>query len=235
MSVARAGRGVLARGLLVIILLVGGVALWKVSGSAYGPEQLKAWVDAELRGAGVAAVPMLIGAGAVFTGLGLSRQVFAMVAGYAYGAIGGTAIALTAEMLGVALAFAFARHVARDPLRRRFGGRIRRFDEFLTRHPVSMTVAAKLFPLGSNLVLNLLAGVSSIALWPYLLGSAIGHLPQTAVFATVAAGLSTGRDLQILLGTALFAASGLIGLRLMQKYRRLADAAVAPATPGDRP
>jgi len=212
--------GILVRGLLVLGAIVAAFALLRHAGFEYGPEQLKAWVDAQVRQRGAAGILLFTAAGALFTAVGLSRQALAFVAGYAFGAIGGAAVSLLAEMAGVALAFSFARYVARDRVVRRYGGNIRRFDRFLHGNPFLMTVAVKLFPLGSNVVLNVLAGVSSVPLRPYLLGSAVGHAPQTLIFAMVAAGVATGDHLQSVLAVVLFLISGLIGLYLFRKYRR---------------
>jgi len=232
--------GVLVRGLLVLGLILGLFAALRHAGLGFGPEELKNWVDAEVRERGIPGILFFFGAGALFTGVGLSRQALAFVAGYAFGAAGGAAISLAAEMAGVALAFSFARYVARDRVVRRYGGNIRRFDEFLRGNPFLMTVAVKLFPLGSNVVLNVLAGVSSVPLRPYLLGSAAGHAPQTLIFSMVAAGVATGDHLQGILAAVLFVLSGLIGLHLYRKYRRDLEAddgqgSVLEAAPRDRP
>ena len=212
--------GILVRGLLVLGAIVAAFALLRHSGFEYGPEQLKDCVDVQVRERGAAGILLFMAAGALFTGIGLSRQALAFVAGYAFGAVGGAALSLVAEMAGVALAFSFARYVTRDRVVRRYGGNIRRFDEFLRGNPFLMTVAVKLFPLGSNVVLNVLAGVSSVPLRPYLLGSAVGHAPQTLIFAMVAAGVATGDHLQSVLAVVLFLVSGMIGLYLYRKYRR---------------
>jgi len=212
--------GVLVRGLLVLGAILVVFAVLRQAGFEYGPEQLKDWVDSQVRERGASGILLFVAAGALFTGIGLSRQALAFVAGYAFGAIGGAALSLVAEMAGVALAFSFARYVARDRVARRYGGNIGRFDQFLRGNPFLMTVAVKLFPLGSNVVLNVLAGVSSVPLRPYLLGSAVGHAPQTLIFAMVATGVATGDHLQSVLAVALFVVSGLIGLHLYRTYRR---------------
>jgi uncharacterized membrane protein YdjX (TVP38/TMEM64 family) len=212
--------GILVRGLLVLGAIVAVFALLRHAGFEYGPEQLKDWVDAQVRERGAAGLLLFAAAGALFTGIGLSRQALAFVAGYAFGAAGGAVLSLVTEMADVALAFSFARYVTRDRVVRRYGGNIRRFDHFLHGNPFLMTVAVKLFPLGSNVVLNVLAGVSSVPFRPYLLGSAVGHAPQTLIFAMVAAGVATGDHLQSVLAVALFLVSGMIGLYLYRKYRR---------------
>jgi uncharacterized membrane protein YdjX (TVP38/TMEM64 family) len=215
-----AGASILLRGLLVIGAILGVVALLRHSGFEYGPEQLKAWVDSTVRERGLTGILLFVAAGALFTGVGLSRQVLAFVAGYAFGAAGGAAVSLLAEMAGVVLAFSFARYVARASVVSRYGGNIRRFDDYLRGNPFLMTVAVKLFPLSSNVVLNVLAGVSGVSLVPYLLGSAVGHAPQTLVFAMIAAGVATSDRLQSMLAVVLFIVSGLLGLHLYRRYRR---------------
>lgn len=216
--------GLVLRGLLVLAAIIAVFALLRQAGLQYGPEEFKAWVDAEVRERGVGGVLLFVAAGALFTGVGLSRQALAFVAGYAFGAAGGATLSLVAEMAGVALAFSFARYVARDRVLRRYGGNIRRFDDFLRGNPFLMTVAVKLFPLGSNVVFNVLGGVSSVSLGPYVLGSAVGHAPQTLIFAMVAAGVASGDHLQSVFALVLFVASGLLGLHLYRKYRRDLDA-----------
>jgi len=211
---------VIVRGLLLIAVIFGLFALLRYSGVAFGPDELKAWVDEEVRERGPGGVLLFVVAGAVFTGVGLSRQALAFVAGYAFGSLAGAMLSLIAEMGGVVLAFSFARYVGRDAVARRYAGSIGRFDEFLRNNPFLMTVAVKLFPLGSNVVLNVLAGVSSVGLRPYLLGSAVGHAPQTVIFAMVAAGVATGDKLQSLLAVVLFVLSGLLGVYLYGRYRR---------------
>ena len=53
-----------------------------------------------------------------------------------------------------------------------------------------------------------------------LLGSALGYVPQTVVFALIGAGTQIGRGAMLGMGAALFAASGALGLLLMRRMRR---------------
>lgn len=223
---------VIVRGVLLIAAIFALFALLRHAGLAYGPDDLKAWADDEVRQRGLAGVLLFVAAGALFTGIGLSRHVLAFAAGYAFGSVVGAALSLAAEMGGVALAFSFARHAGREAVARRYTSSLGRFDDFLRDNPFLMTVAIKLFPLGSNLVLNVLAGVSSVPLRPYLLGSLVGHAPQTVIFAMVAAGVAKSDHLQSALAVVLFIASGLLGVWLYRKYLRgleLGNPAAGPA------
>lgn len=208
------------RGVLVILSIVLVFALLGRFSTDYGLDYLKSWTDADIRGHGWPGIALYIGVGALLTGLGFSRQVFALIAGYAFGTGAGTAIALLAEMMGVGAGFAVARHAGRRAMLKRFPDRIRKVDEYLEENPFLMTVAIRLFPLSHNLVVNVLAGVSRIRPLPFMSASAVGHLPQTLIFAMVGSGVAASDYLQGVLAAALFAVSTLIGVHLHLRYRR---------------
>jgi uncharacterized membrane protein YdjX (TVP38/TMEM64 family) len=90
----------------------------------------------------------------------------------------------------------------------------------------------RLLPVGHNLATNLVAGVSSIPAAPFFLGSAVGYLPQTLVFALIGSGVQTDPLLHTVLGVTLFLASGVFGAWLYRRQRRVRPAAAAPAVAG---
>ncbi len=158
-------------------------------------------------------------AAAVACALGVPRQVVAYAAGLGFGAWTGCALALAAQLGGCAAAFLWARLVARDWAGRLTRGRVARLDRQISRHPFSATLTLRLLPVGSNLLLNLLAGVSAVAAGPFLLASAIGYVPQTLVFALLGGGVRLDRTSQMALAAALFALAGLLGLWLLRRVR----------------
>lgn len=208
----------LRSGLFIGTLVVFGVLIGQYA-FLHSPETLKQWADAEIRGAGLSGILVFVAVGALFTGIGLPRQVFAVAAGYAFGVAAGTAFALAAEMLGVLLGFLYGRFVGRKLVIRRYSGRIRKVDDFLRANPFSMTLAVRLFPVGNNLVVNLLAGVSKVAAAPFLAASLIGHFPQTLVFVMMGGGMAQSDLLQAALAIVLFVVSAGIGAHLYGKYR----------------
>ena len=66
---------------------------------------------------------------------------------------------------------------------------MRKFDEFVGLHPFQMTMIVRLLPVGSNVLTNLIAGVSRVRPVPFFAGSAVGYLPQTLAFALVGSGV----------------------------------------------
>ena len=156
---------------------------------------------------------------AVGCAVGMPRQLAAYAGGLAFGAGPGFALALLAMVLGCAASFAWARLVARDWARRRLarGGWAARLDVRLTAHPFAATLTLRLLPMGNNFALNLLAGVSGVAAGPFVLASALGFVPQAAVFALLGSGVRVGQGEQVALAAALFAASAVLGWRLLRR------------------
>ena len=127
--------------------------------------------------------------------------------------------ALAAELGGCAVDFFWARLIARDWAARRIRGRLARLDQRLSRHPFSATLTLRLLPVGNNILLNLIAGVSAVAPIPFLAASTIGYIPQTIVFGLLGSGTRVDRSQQFLLAAALFALATLLGLWLMRRMR----------------
>lgn len=153
--------------------------------------------------------------------VGVPRQVVAYAGGLAFGFWPGALLALLAEVLACVADFFWARLLARSWatrwLAQRGGGRIDRLDRFLRANTFTATLTLRLLPVGSNIALNLLAGVSGVAVAPFLAASALGYVPQTAVFALLGSGLRVSQGAQVALGVALFAVSAGLGLLLMRR------------------
>ncbi len=97
------------------------------------------------------------------------------------------------------------------------GGRLDRLDRFLSARTFTATLTIRLLPLGSNIALNLLAGVSGVAAGPFLLASVLGYIPQTAVFALLGGGVRVSQGVQVALAAALFAISIGLGVLLLRR------------------
>ena len=217
-----------------LALLAAGLALagWLIRTLGLAPgEEAGAWVDHWIRGQGLAGEAVLVAVGAAATAAGLPRQAVAFLGGYAFGAGTGTALALAAQLLGCAVAFGWARLIGRGwtarRLEGRLGRRLRPLHDRLTARPFGATLALRLLPIGNNLALNLLAGLSSVPLTPYLAASALGYLPQTVVFALLGDGVAVDRTTQLALGAALLAVSIALGIWLLRQEKDL-----DPRSPG---
>ncbi len=172
----------------------------------------------------------LVAAGALLSAAGMPRQAVAFAGGYAFGVWQGGALALLAQMLGCVADFWFARVLARDWARRRVTGRLARLDRFLSAKPFTASLTLRLLPVGNNLALNLLAGVSAMPAWPFLAATLLGYLPQTAVFALAGSGVHVDRAYQIGLAAALFVGSAVLGVLLLKSGKAGQDGQSRPGS-----
>ena len=179
----------------------------------------EAWMDAHVRGQGATGVLTFVLLGAVCTAIGLPRQLIGFLGGYAFGLAEGTLWGVAAAGLGCASAFYYARFLGRDVVANRFPGKVQKVDSFLAENPFTMTLLIRFLPVGSNLVTNLAAGVSSVGAPAFIGGSALGYIPQTLVFALIGTGMKVDPAFNIAIAVALFAISGVLGVYLYKKHR----------------
>ena len=179
----------------------------------------EAWIDREVRGNGISGELLFVAVAGLVTAVAVPRHIVSFLGGYAFGFGLGSALALAGTGIGCALTFFYARLVGRPLLSARLGARVRRIDDFLSANPFSMTLLIRLLPVGNNFATSLAAGVSGVPARPFLLGSLLGYLPQTMVFALAGSGVDLGASLRIGLAALLFVVSGAIGTWLYRKYR----------------
>jgi uncharacterized membrane protein YdjX (TVP38/TMEM64 family) len=211
------------RALLKLLLLAAGLlaagALLRELGGVPGT----AWVDRTIRDEGLWGELVFVAVGAALTAAGLPRQGVAFLGGYAFGAVLGTTLGLLAQLVGCAATYGWARLLGRDwaerRLRGRFGHRLRPLRDALAASPFEATLALRLLPIGNNLALNLLGGMAGLRAAPFLLGSAVGYLPQTLVFALLGKGIRVEGVWQLALAGVLLAVSSAIGLWLLRRHK----------------
>ncbi len=208
---------IILRGLLVLLSMA---ALgFLVNRLHLGDLLNQGWIDREVRGKGISGEILFLAIGTVFTAVGLPRQVIAFMGGYAFGFLYGTWLGLLATELGCAASFFYARLLGRPFVVKRLSGKIAHVDNFVRDYPFTMTLLIRLLPVGSNVATNLAGGVSSVPAVPFLLGSALGFLPQTAIFALVGSGVNVDPVWRIGLGVVLFVGSGVLGVYLFRRLR----------------
>lgn len=213
-----------ARILLKGLLMIASLAVLGFLANHWGLADIMSqhWIDTVVRGQGGAGSLIFLAMGAVSTAIGFPRQVVAFLGGYAFGFLPGLGLALLAATLGCVVGFYYARWMGRALVAHRFPGRIRKLDEFLRGHPFSMALIIRLLPVGSNVITNLLAGVSSVRGLPFFAGSALGYVPQTLVFALAGSGVNFDPSLRLSLAVVLFVISSLLGIWLYRRHREVA-------------
>jgi uncharacterized membrane protein YdjX (TVP38/TMEM64 family) len=206
-----------------LLLLVLGLAAAGLVLRALGATPGTAWVDRYVRDQGLLGESVFVLGAAAATAVGLPRQAVAFLGGYAFGAAEGIFLAMLGQLSGCLIAYGWARAVggafAERRLAGRFGPRLRPLVAVLRENPFGTTLALRLFPAGSNLALNLLAGMARAAALPFLAATLLGYLPQTVVFALLGKGVRVDGAWQLGLSAVLLAGSVALGLWIMRRHR----------------
>lgn len=208
---------ILLRGIILIGTLVAVTILFESLG-------LKSlldthWVDSEIRGKGLWGEAVFVAMGAVFIAVALPRQMVSFLGGYAFGTLPGCALSLIATLIGSLGTFYYARFMGRDVIARRFPNRIQKIDRFLSGNPLPMALVLRLSPFSNNFIANTAAGVTGVRAVPFFIGSILGFLPQTLIFALLGGGIELNRVVSTLISVLLFVISTVIGIWLWRRYR----------------
>jgi uncharacterized membrane protein YdjX (TVP38/TMEM64 family) len=179
----------------------------------------EAWIDSEVRGKGHSGELLYLAVAGAATAIAVPRHIISFLGGYAFGVGLGTALALCATEIGCIIVFFYGRYIGRPLVSEKIRARVRRIEDFLASNPFSMTLLIRLLPVGNNFATCLAAGVSRVPARPFLLGSLLGYIPQTFVFALAGSGMEMGERMRIAIAVLFFLVSGAIGIWLYRKYR----------------
>jgi uncharacterized membrane protein YdjX (TVP38/TMEM64 family) len=140
-------------------------------------------------------------------GLGLPRLGFAALGGVAFDWLAGCALAQLGTIGGCLVNFWWARYLGRDLSLRRGGRTWNALVERVARRPIATNVLLRLIPVGNSLALNSFLGMCPISSRDFLVGTALGTLPETLIFALLGAGAASGSAVAVALalGALLFA------------------------------
>jgi uncharacterized membrane protein YdjX (TVP38/TMEM64 family) len=165
--------------------------------------------------------PLLFGLGtALLVAVGAPRLWFAAAGGLLFGWLGGFLLAQAGTTLGCVLNFAWGRWLARDLVARRQAPRLQRLLAVLARAPVATNIAVRLCPVGNCFAFNLLLAVTSVSTFDFVLGTFVGTLPETLVYALFGGSAENGSLRLLLAGGALMAAMTAVSLVIARSTRR---------------
>ena len=151
------------------------------------------------RQAGAIGVAIFVVAYVISTVLALPGSILTLAAGFAYGPVWGLAVASPASVTGATCAFLLGRTWLRDWAVRMSGSspKARALDAALGREGFKLVLLLRLSPLFPFNVLNYVLSLSTVRPRDYVVASALGMLPGTALYvylgslATTAAELTT--------------------------------------------
>ena len=151
----------------------------------------------QIRDLGAIGVALFIAVYVIATVALLPGSLLTLVAGFAYGPLGGLLVVSPASVLAATVAFLLTRTALRDWVQKRVGvyPKARAFDAAIARDSFKLVLLLRLSPAIPFNILNYALGLSSAPVGRYIVASFIGMLPGTWMYvyvgslATTAAGL----------------------------------------------
>lgn len=177
--------------------------------------QLRARLDR----AGPAAPALFVLLYALLTLLPLPKNVFAALAGVLFGLVWGTVVVLLAALLGAAAAFVLSRRLGREAVERLTSARITRLDTMLRGHGILAVIVIRLVPVLPFTAINYAAGLTSVRLRDYAIGTALGIVPGTISFVALGTYAITPGSWPFVLSVATLAFLTVGGLVFARRHR----------------
>jgi len=118
---------------------------------------------------------------------------FTLAGGYMFGPWLGTAYAVTGATLGAIVVFLAAR-AGLAGLGARAGPWARRFEAGFRRNGLNYLLVLRLIPIVPFWLINLVAGAVGLRLWVFVLGTFVGMIPVSFIYASLGNGLGTLAD-----------------------------------------
>ncbi|MGD0820923.1 MAG: TVP38/TMEM64 family protein [Desulfomonilia bacterium] len=142
--------------------------------------------------------------------------ILTLAGGAVFGALMGTIWVNIGATMGAVLAFLLARNLLRDWVVKKFGKQMEALDRGLSESGMSYLLFLRLVPLFPFFLVNLACGITGLQLRTYIIGTMVGILPGSFVYANAGssiASINTMRDVaspRVLISFALLGLFALI-------------------------
>lgn len=227
-TVVQAKPSVYKRFLPLAILMVGIVAFFALGVDQYlnfdtlreHRQALRTWVDTY----GIVAALIFMLLYATATALSLpGGAVLSITSGFLFGAVWGTVAIVISATVGATMLFLIAKTSFGDALRAKAGGWLDKMAAGFQENALSYLLVLRLVPLFPFFIVNLVPALLGVPLRTYVVGTAVGIIPGSFVFASVGAGLGSLFDQG---GT--FSAAGILTPQIVTALVGLAILAMIP-------
>jgi uncharacterized membrane protein YdjX (TVP38/TMEM64 family) len=120
--------------------------------------------------------------------------ILTIAGGFMFGIIPATLYVVVGATVGATIVFLIARTALGDTLRAKAGPRIRRMEEGFRENALSYLLVLRLIPIFPFWLVNIVPAFLGVAVGTYVLGTFIGIIPGTFVYASVGNGLGAVFD-----------------------------------------
>ena len=117
--------------------------------------------------------------------------IMTIAGGFLFGTVWGTAWVVLSATLGATILFVIAKTSLGDLLRAKAGPWLRKMENGFKENALSYLLVLRLIPLFPFFVVNLVPAFLGVPLRTYVIGTLLGIVPGSFVFATVGAGLGS--------------------------------------------
>ncbi len=167
---------------LTIILLILAWHLLNQPGSVEWIREKLEWLFAH-NGRSWSSLVIVTAVYTILTTSGFPVTVLIALTATIYGPLYGFLFAITAAMIAAATAFGIGRLAGRKFIRALFGPKLNKINTRIERTGVMQLALLRMVPIAPYGVFNLVSGVSSIKLLPFITGTLLGMLPGTFALA----------------------------------------------------
>jgi len=149
--------------------------------------------------------------------------ILTLAGGAIFGAVMGTIWVNIGATTGALLAFLLARTLLRDWVLKQFGQRMLSLDNGLNENGLSYLLFLRLVPLFPFFLVNLACGVTGLSIKTYLIGTMIGILPGSFIYANAGASLASIESISQVASMRVLVSLALLGLFALipAMYRRV--------------
>jgi uncharacterized membrane protein YdjX (TVP38/TMEM64 family) len=169
---------------------------------------------------GLAPGVFLIG-GALLITLGTPRSVISILGGVVFGLLWGILLALLSALLGSFIIFLLTKWLGRPLFKQKVGKYLKAIEHHTKTDGFLLVIIMRQLPL-TSLLINVLIGLTSISTSIFVLGSIVGLLPETIIFALFGSSLQQSFVLRVSIASSLWIVL-IIAIRLFFRHSALAQ------------
>lgn len=138
--------------------------------------------------------------------------IMTITGGFLFGSVFGTFFVAVGATIGATIAFFAARYVFRDWIENKFGARIAPIQSGFAKNAFNYLLTLRLIPLFPFFLVNLVSGLTRMNVGTYVIGTGIGILPGSFVFAFAGQQLGSINSLREIASPQVLLAFTLLGL-----------------------
>ncbi len=162
---------------------------------------------------------VMVGFVALFLVIGLfllpGATLLSIFSGAVFGLPLGPLLVSLGSTLGAVLAFFVARYILRDWVEERFGERLNPIHEGLCENDIHFMLVLRLVPLFPFFLVNIAMGVSPISWKVFMVGTLLGKLPATWIYANAGSRIASLQSISEITSPGMLGALTLLGLLIL--------------------